>query len=245
VLPSCCAAPLSTRGLHSLFRSGFCVKRPLPLLSTASPRLDSTPRRGALFLPVEGARNLLRFHVRCQLASSTLSSASSRFVARATSPFRGEAASTTAALGVNFARRLRISSFTSFVRGFRRQCDFAFPSEGRGFYHHRVGSQLRAANPYSLFQPDQEHPPPVRFRLPFEGARLLSPPRWESTRFFASLFPLVLPGARATRMSQQGRGIYLATGGLAQLGIASLRVPPRSNSVLFHLPSSRRENRCI
>ncbi|WP_233261509.1 hypothetical protein, partial [Vitiosangium sp. GDMCC 1.1324] len=31
--------------------------------------------------------------------------------------------------------------FHCFVGGLRRQCDFAFPSEGRGFYHHRVESQ--------------------------------------------------------------------------------------------------------
>jgi hypothetical protein len=55
-----------------------------------------------------GARNLLRFRLPCQLASSTLSSASPRLP-----PLRGAAASTTAASRVNFARRLRISSFTS------------------------------------------------------------------------------------------------------------------------------------
>ncbi len=43
--------PIQPRGPHSLFRGGFSVKRPLPLRFTASPRLDSTSRRGALFLP--------------------------------------------------------------------------------------------------------------------------------------------------------------------------------------------------
>jgi hypothetical protein len=81
-----------------------------------------------------GARNLLRIRVSCQLASSTLSSTSLRL-----SPFRGEAASTTTALRVNFARRLRISSFTASAGGLRRQCDFAFPSEGRGFYLRALG----------------------------------------------------------------------------------------------------------
>jgi hypothetical protein len=41
-------------------------------------------------------------------------------------------------------------------RGLRRQCDFAFPSEGRGFYHRRVRSQLPSS---TLF-----FPPPWNFR---------------------------------------------------------------------------------
>ena len=66
------AAPRSTSGPPSLFRSAFAVKRPLPLRFSASPRLASASRRSALLLPVEGARNLLRFRVRRQLTSSTL-----------------------------------------------------------------------------------------------------------------------------------------------------------------------------
>jgi hypothetical protein len=50
----------------ALLSSGRCR------FAAASPRLESTPRRCALFLPVEGARNLLRFRFPCQLASSTL-----------------------------------------------------------------------------------------------------------------------------------------------------------------------------
>ena len=120
VLPSFyfSAAPHSTSGLHSLFRSGLPVKRPLSLRFTASPRLESTSRRGALFLPFEEGRgtyfasasrvNLLRrLFFRLVLAAS---------LARPL-PLRGGAASTTTALGVNPLRRLRISSFTSFVRG--------------------------------------------------------------------------------------------------------------------------------
>jgi hypothetical protein len=223
-----------------------------------------------------GARNLLRFRVSCQLASSTLSSASSRFVASATSPFRGEAASTTTALGVNFARRLRISSFTassgasvasatslfrprgaastttalgvnrlrrpssSHPAQLRRQCDFRLV-EGRGFYHHRVQCQLRTANPYSFFQPDQEHPPPVPLRLPIEGARLLPPPRWESTRFFSSLFPLVPPGALGARMPRQGRSSYLAAGEVTNSASAPIPFHPRA----VWSSSSRRENHCF
>jgi hypothetical protein len=146
-------------------------------------------------------------------------------------PFRGEAASTTTALGVNFARRLSISSFTSFVRSSWPPLRPRFPSEGRGFYHrrlwsqppsptlffpcpgfvavatsalswgrgfyhHRAKSQLRPANSVFRLQPVQVFPPPMRFRLPVRGARLLPPPRPESTRFFYSFFPVPRLGAR-------------------------------------------------
>jgi hypothetical protein len=75
-----------------------CLHRFISLgISIAPLRIASSYR---------GARNLLRIRVSCQLASSTLSSTSFRLP-----PFRGAAASTTTALGVNFARRLRISSF--------------------------------------------------------------------------------------------------------------------------------------
>ena len=60
------------------------------------------------------------------------------------------AASTTAASRVNFARRLRISFFHFFVRGLRRQCDFAFPSEG----------------PRLLSPPRSESTPYCRLRIP-------------------------------------------------------------------------------
>lgn len=51
-------------------------------------------------------------------------------------------------------------------RGLRRQCDFAFPSEGRGFYHHRVRSQPPSS---TLFFPSTRPPSPLR-RPPFRGA---------------------------------------------------------------------------
>jgi hypothetical protein len=40
--------PLQLRGRHSLFRSDFSVKRPLPLRFIASPRMEVTSRRSAL-----------------------------------------------------------------------------------------------------------------------------------------------------------------------------------------------------
>jgi hypothetical protein len=125
--------------------------------------------------------------------------------------------------------------FHCFVRGLRRQCDFAFPSEGARLLSPRPGgvnrlrrlsSSLRHASvavatsalsrgaasttaasgvnsvlptPYSVFQPDQENPPPLRLRLPVRGARLLPPPRLESTRFFDSIFPMDRPGERGAR----------------------------------------------
>lgn len=48
--------------------------------------------------------------------------------------------------------RLRISSFPARVS--RRHCGFAFPVEGRGFYHHRVSSQQ--ASPRGFFQTARE-----------------------------------------------------------------------------------------
>jgi hypothetical protein len=72
----------------------------------------------------------------------------------------------------------------------RRQCDFR-RFEGRRFYHRRVGCQLRSLTSYFVFQFVRELPPPLRLRFPVRGARLLPPPRSESTDFFDPFFPLV------------------------------------------------------
>jgi hypothetical protein len=137
-------------------------------ISTAPLRIAASYR---------GARNLLRIRVSCQLASSTLSSTSLRL-----SPLRGAAASTTAALGVNFARRLRISSFTASAGGLRRQCDFAFPSEGRGFYRSALGGVNRS------FQPVDSA------RCPLFPAVLARLPGFMTAFGTCQLHRLVLPG---------------------------------------------------
>ena len=132
VLPSFyfSAAPHSTSGLHSLFRSGFSVKRPLSLRFTVSPRLGSTSRRGALLLPFEEGRGI--YFPSASAVNSLRRLFSSRPPASSPSrlpPVRGDAAFTTAASGVNFARRLRISSF-SFVRGFSTAVAASLPVRG-------------------------------------------------------------------------------------------------------------------
>ncbi len=70
--------------------------------------------------------------------------------------------------------------------GLRRQCDFAFPSEGlrllpppRSESTTFVDSFLPAASA-----------PPLSRRPPFDGLRLLPPPRSESTNFLVPLFSL-------------------------------------------------------
>jgi hypothetical protein len=93
--------PIQPRSRLLYFEAAFLSSGRFP--PTTSPHLDSRFASSC-----RGARNLLRFRLPCQLASSTLSSASPRLP-----PLRGAAASTTAASRVNFARRLRISSFTS------------------------------------------------------------------------------------------------------------------------------------
>ncbi len=67
--------------------------------------------------------------------------------------------------------------------------DFA-ASRGSGFYHHRVGSQLRSPTSYFDFHCFvRGRRRQCDFAFPSEGARLLSPPRWESTTFADSLLP--------------------------------------------------------
>jgi hypothetical protein len=162
--------PLQPRGPHSLFRTGFSVKRPLPLYFTGSPRRCS----------VEGARNLLRFRPPCQPPSSTLLFRPSDFrlpvrgggfyhrrvrcqlrsltsyfvfhffsagasVASATSPFRPRgAASTTTAFGVNTLLRL-----SSSLRLGPVTVETGASSRGRGLYHRRVWSQHASSTPSS------------------------------------------------------------------------------------------------
>ena len=70
-----------------------------------------------------------------------------------------------------------------------RPCDFAV-SRGGGFYHRRVGSQLRSPTSYFVFHFFRPGlPSPVRLRLSVRGARLLPPPRWESTPYFRLRIP--------------------------------------------------------
>ena len=164
--------PVQPRGLPSLFRSCSAVKRPLPLCFAAPSRLDSTWHRGALPLPVEGRGTY--FVSASRVNSLRRLFLPPRFGFRR---FEREAASTTAALGVNFAHRLFISSFTASTGRFNRRCGFAFPSEGRGYYHHRVGSQPPSS---TLFFPPTWPRRRCGFRL-VEGTRLLPPPRREST----------------------------------------------------------------
>ena len=106
--------PFQPRGAHSLFRIGFSVKRPLPLRFTDSPR----------HCFVEGARNLLRFRLPCQPASSTLLFRPSDF------RLSGEAASTTAALGVNSVPPTPYSAFQP-VRKSPPPARLHFPVRGR------------------------------------------------------------------------------------------------------------------
>jgi hypothetical protein len=124
--------PVQPGGCILYFEAAFLSSGRCRFVFTASPHRSSW----------RGARNLLHFRVSCQLASSTLSSASLRL-----SSLRGEAASTTAALGVNFALRLRISSFTASVRSSWPPVRPCFPSEGRGFYRLALGGVNRSFPP--------------------------------------------------------------------------------------------------
>ena len=97
---------------------------------------------------------------------------------------RGRGTYSASASRVNSLRRL----FFRFAPVCRR-CDFAVSRAG-GFYHHRVGSQLRSPTSYFVF-----HCFVRGFRrrcdvaFPSEGARLLPPPRSESTAFVDSPLP--------------------------------------------------------
>jgi len=123
--------------------------------------------------------------------------------------------------------------------------------------------------PYSVFQPDQEYPPPVRLRFPVRGGaastttalgvnhlrrlvlpaetaswpvrlppvrgrRLLAPPRWESTTFADSLFPLVRPD-----LSCPGNPVSRSLRGSRSTGRASVPEPARKPILASWEPSER------
>jgi hypothetical protein len=191
VLPSFyfSAAPHSTSGLHSLFRSGFSVKRPLSLRFTVSPRRESTSRRCALFLLFEegcgtyflsaSAVNQLR-----RLFSSRLLG----LVAFATSavlqglrllpPPRRESTSL-----VDFVFLLSVSSGAS-----HRRCGFASRPRGAA----SIASPQWSQPPSSTLFPSAPAPSPSRLP-PGQGARLLPPPRRESTPYCRLLIPSFIP----------------------------------------------------
>jgi len=80
--------------------------------------------------------------------------------------------------------------------------------EGRGFYHHRVSSQPLLLTLSSLFS---EPPGSCRPTGPSSGARLLPPPRLESTPSADSFFPRSSfpPGpASGQTVCRAGRGFY-------------------------------------
>jgi hypothetical protein len=162
--------PIQPRGLHSLFRSAFPVKRPLPLpfQRFASFRINIAPLRFVSSLSRgRGIYFAFRFPVNRlrRLSSSTELTSSSVQGRRLLPPPRWESTSL-----VDFVFRLSVPPGSS-----RRQCDFAFPLggarllppprwestafvdplfplsrlhrfRGRGFYHRRVESQLRVAD---------------------------------------------------------------------------------------------------
>jgi hypothetical protein len=93
------AAPHSTSGAAFFISKRFFCQAAVAasFQRFASFRINIAPRR--FVSSFEGARNLLRFPLPCQPASSTLFFHRTDFFVRS-----GEAASTTTALGVNFAR---------------------------------------------------------------------------------------------------------------------------------------------
>ncbi len=135
------AASPSTSGRHSLFRSAFSVKRPLPLRFIASPRVEVTSRRSALLPSLARGRGtycVSAFPVN-RLRRPLLSTDSALSPLRL-SPCRGAAflppprwVSTPL---VDFVFRL-----SNLLGSSHRRCDFAVPFRGRGFYHRRVRSQ--------------------------------------------------------------------------------------------------------
>jgi len=122
--------PIQPRGPHSLFRTGFSVKRPLPL---RTHRFVSTLLR-------RGARNLLRFRLPCQPTSSTL---------------------------------------------LFRPSGFRLSERGGGFYHRRVGCQLRSLTSYFVFHF-------FSAAASVASATSLFRPRVESTTRFCRLIPLAV-----------------------------------------------------
>jgi len=89
---------------------------------------------------------------------------------------------------VNSLRRLSSSRRLDFVA-----CATFAVSEGGGFYHHRVGSQLASSTSYFVCHCFlRGTPSPVRLRLSVRGARLLPHRSVESTAHFSRLDPLGL-----------------------------------------------------
>ena len=124
-----CCTPFNLGGCILYFEALFLSSGRCRFVFSASPRFESTSRRGALFLLFRGGAEPTSFPLPCQPASSTLFFPPSRFVASATSLLRGRRLlppprweSTSL---VDFVFHLSVSPESS-----RRQCDFAFPFEG-------------------------------------------------------------------------------------------------------------------
>jgi hypothetical protein len=139
LLPRLCATVflLLSSTLFNFGAALFISKRPSCQAAVAAPFHRFVPVRiqhrafALCFFLSGGARNLLRFRIPCQLASSTLSSAPSRLC--------------------------RLRDFRRFVGG-------------SGFYHRRVGSQLRSPTFYFVFHCFVRSSwPPLRPRLPVRG----------------------------------------------------------------------------
>ena len=166
---------------HRAARAAFSTAEPVRLSSNQCCFVFPTrfaPKFACALFFVEGARNLLRFRRRCQLAASTRFSSLPSVVARATSSAQREAASTTAAFRVNSASSTFYFLCPCVVRSLRRQCDFAFPS---------VGARLLASRPPECQPPSSTlfFPGPAICRLrdfrSFRGTRLLPSPSPGST----------------------------------------------------------------
>ena len=96
--------PIQPGGCILYFEPAFLSSGRCRSVPPFRPGLDSTSRHRALFLPFEGARNLLRFRLPCQPPSSTLFFPPGPLRRLRDFFVSGEAASTTAASGVNSAR---------------------------------------------------------------------------------------------------------------------------------------------
>ena len=172
LLPRLCAtvllaAPQSTRGLHSLFRTGFSVKRPLPPRSTVSPRFGfniAPPRFVSSFRggaePTSFPPSLSTAFVDPFLSARSASSPS-RFLRLGGGGF--------------YHRRVRcqLRSLTSYFlfHFFSSGASVAtatspFRPRGRGFYHRRVESQLRTADSVFRFSRSPGAPPQPRSTEP-------------------------------------------------------------------------------
>jgi len=157
-----CCTPFNLGGRILYFEALFLSSGRCRFVFSASPRFESTSRRGALFLL-----------------------------------FRGGAESTS----------LSASLSTGFVDSLLPPNRLLRPFRGGGFYHHRVGSQLRSLTSYFIFQFRPGAPVasatslsrsegrgfylfaafgvnrlrrlslPAESASPFQGRRLLPPPR--------------------------------------------------------------------